>query len=71
MFQVSITYPLKRVLSDLVERIQKEIDENSIFEMVVRRLHILGDVLCQMEKITFDPRKKLHVQLCVYTFTHW
>ena len=52
----------------MVEMLQKEVDENSTFEMVVRRSHILSDTLRRMEKVTFDPRKKLNV--CVYWYIY-
>ena len=40
---------------------QYEIDVSSEFDMVVRRSHMLRDALQRMQKVSFDPRKKLNV----------
>lgn len=50
-----------RTLKDIVEKLQCEIDINSEFDMVVRRSHVLRDALQRMQKVSFDPRKKLNV----------
>ena len=33
------------------------------FEMVVRRDHVLADALRRLDRLSFDPRKKIHVSL--------
>ena len=44
----------------MINSLQLKTDE-SAFEMVVRRSHVLDDALRRMEKITYDPKKKLKV----------
>ena len=50
-----------RTLKDIVEKLQYGIDVDSEFDMVVRRSHVLRDALQRMQKVSFDPRKKLNV----------
>ena len=49
-----------RSIVEVVERLQSNTSE-STFEIVLRRSHVLEDALRKMERIVFDPRKKLSV----------
>ena len=56
-------------LSEVIEKMRKEVNERSVFEFVIRRSNILEDALRRMQKSSFDPLKKLHVCIAVYIDT--
>ena len=49
--------------------LKRKIDTSSDFDMVVCRSHVLRDALRQMDKASFDPRKKLNVRIAALS-TH-
>lgn len=53
-----------RTIIELVKQLQRNICDDSPFEMVVRRSNVLTDALRRMERITFDPKKHLIVHIC-------
>ena len=53
-----------RTIADLVKSLEKAVHQSSQFDLIVRRSHVLSDALLQMDKASFDPRKKLSVRTC-------
>ena len=49
----------------MIEHLQHDQTIDDTFEMVVRRSHILADALRKMQKLLFDPRKRLDVRECL------
>ena len=54
-----------RSVGDVVRHLCTNLCEES-FDMVVRRSRILADALRRMERLTFDPKKKLNVSSIIY-----
>ena len=51
------------VIKKLKAKIERSRDQESAFEMVVRRGKILNDTLRRMERVTFDANKPIRVYL--------
>uniref|UniRef100_A0A1X7VIP2 Uncharacterized protein n=1 Tax=Amphimedon queenslandica TaxID=400682 RepID=A0A1X7VIP2_AMPQE len=50
-----------RTNADFVKQISKTVNDDFEFDMIVRRSNVLLNALQQMQKATFDPRKRLNV----------
>ena len=48
-------------VGDIVKRLRQQILCDQSFDMVVRRSRVLSDALRRLQRITFDPKKKLSV----------
>ena len=46
-----------------MKHLSEAVEEEFEFHMVVRRSNVLLDALRQMQKTTFDPRKRLDVSI--------
>lgn len=59
MFIISITFCSS--LNDVVKELQKNVDKNEKFNMLVRRGHVLEDAVRRSRKDSFSPTKKIVV----------
>lgn len=57
-------FSLYSTIADVVKRLMSGVDEDNVFDMVIRRSHILSDALRRMTKQSFDPSKKIKVYYC-------
>ena len=48
--------------ADVIKVLRKGIDNDS-FDMIIRRSNVLSDALRRMERLLFDPQKKLNVRV--------
>ena len=49
-------------ICDIVANLKKKIDEENLFEMVVRRNCVLRDAFRRMQRSSFEPAKTLTVR---------
>ena len=59
-----------RDIADVVAYLSDRIIENCVYDMVVRRSHVLSDALRRVDRAAFDPRKRLNVQFTGIIIIH-
>ena len=50
-----------RSLADIVVKLAGVLQKDNAYEMIVRRSHVLSNALCSLDRLSFDPKKKLMV----------
>jgi len=57
----TIVWLIHRSIQEIVLKLQENIDNESQFEMVIRRSDVLQDSLNHIDGSSFDPTKKINV----------